>query len=535
MKKVKNNGNGFIRTGIFAALIIAATIPVFTSPASGASTQTAVIATVAADYSSGAHSVASVDPVGGPRTITNNVQPTISDISICSHGKYFYRFERYERDNVTKFAVDAPSVPLWQFSTLDSPDDGSSNPQQIVFAGETKGYLFRMGSAKAWIVNPSTTTQSGFKTGELDLSAYADSDGLPEMYSGLIVKDKLFVPMRRQNRNDGWALTNTTYVAVFDTATDQEIDTATDDPDNMKGFSLPVKNPGAMVYLAETNLIYIVGQGRYSSAWAGTPAEYSGGVVTVDPDTYEVNMLIDDDTSGDGTALYGGNFAGMALASATKGYLSIYAGWGDNTIRTFNPSTGVVGDSLEGLRNKNFSGMDAGVYLDKNGMLWVCNQTDARIDILNPQTDTVDESISTNLNPLMVAFCDTVDQGYLITSDLWIRTVIVTEEKGEIEGRWEKSGESVTAAGDRVIYGHFYASPADVTWGSQANPDLFVKIWFDHSGRLDVNFFHVSVPDIKVYSAYKYTGSADEEGTATLSKRYVRHYYQNGQSFSEQQ
>ena len=36
--------------------------------------------------------------------------------------------------------------------------------------------------------------------------------------------------------------------------------------------------------------------------------------------------------------------------------------------------------------------------------------------------------------------------------------------------------------------GHFYASPSDVTWGSSNNPDLFVKIWFDVSGRVDVNF-----------------------------------------------
>ena len=32
-------------------------------------------------------------------------------------------------------------------------------------------------------------------------------------------------------------------------------------------------------------------------------------------------------------------------------------------------------------------------------------------------------------------------------------------------------------------------------------------IWFDVSGRIDVNFFHVSVPDIKVYSGYPWNGS----------------------------
>ena len=120
--------------------------------------------------------------------------------------------------------------------------------------------------------------------------------------------------------------------------------------------------------------------------------------------------------------------------------------------------------------------------------------------------------------------------GSLVTSDLWIRAVINTEEKGPIEAVWQKGGEDTTSRGDRVIWGHFYASPSDVTWGSENNPDLFVKIWFDVSGRVDVNFFHVSVPDIEVYSDYLYDGTVDEYGTTTMSRRYIRQYYQNGES-----
>jgi hypothetical protein len=37
-------------------------------------------------------------------------------------------------------------------------------------------------------------------------------------------------------------------------------------------------------------------------------------------------------------------------------------------------------------------------------MLWICNQTDARVDILDPATDTVDESVNTVLNPIGLAF-----------------------------------------------------------------------------------------------------------------------------------
>ena len=124
--------------------------------------------------------------------------------------------------------------------------------------------------------------------------------------------------------------------------------------------------------------------------------------------------------------------------------------------------------------------------------------------------------------------------GYLVTDDLWIGAIINSEEKGPIEAVWQKGGEDTTSRGDRVIWGYFYASPSDVTWGSENNPDLFVKIWFDVSGRVDVNYFHVSVPDIVVYSDYPYDDTPDEQGTTTMSMRYIRQYYENGQSYSEE-
>ena len=124
--------------------------------------------------------------------------------------------------------------------------------------------------------------------------------------------------------------------------------------------------------------------------------------------------------------------------------------------------------------------------------------------------------------------------GYPVTSDLWIRAVINTEEIGPIEAVWQKGGQDNTDRGDTVIWGHFYANPSDVTWGSENNPDLFVKIWFDVTGRIDVNYFHVSVPDIEVYSDYPYDGTVDEQGTTTMERRYIRQYYEGGQSYSDE-
>ncbi|RLC21164.1 MAG: hypothetical protein DRI57_03050 [Deltaproteobacteria bacterium] len=126
-----------------------------------------------------------------------------------------------------------------------------------------------------------------------------------------------------------------------------------------------------------------------------------------------------------------------------------------------------------------------------------------------------------------------IGNGNLVAPDLWIRAVIVTQEKGNIEGVWRKGGEDMTARGDMVVWGYFYANPEDVTWGSENNPDLFVKIWFDAGGRIDVNYFHVSVPTIEVSSDYPFNGEPDEYGVTTTVQRYIRQYYENGKSATE--
>jgi len=119
---------------------------------------------------------------------------------------------------------------------------------------------------------------------------------------------------------------------------------------------------------------------------------------------------------------------------------------------------------------------------------------------------------------------------YQVTTDLNIRAVINTVEAGDIDAVWYKGGEDTTTAGDRVIWGYFYASPSDVNWGSENNPDLYVKIWFDRGGRIDVNFFHVSVPDIEVYSEYSGSTSSNQYNKTTMANRYYRHEYNSGTS-----
>ena len=362
--------------------------------------QYAVVSCSAPDFGSGVHALLEVEK---PRSVQDNLLPTISDIKMAAQGSYFYRIARYNGDSVTKFDAAAPATPIWQYSTMDESDTvATSNPQSLIFASDAKAYLPRMGSTRMWIVDPATTTAQGFKLGEVDLGDYADSDGLPEMTKGVVVDGKLFLILQRIDRDNGWASTNTPYLVVIDTDTNEEIDTQSLGGENLYGIPLPVKNPWDIVYNAAAGKIYVQGVGCYAASWSGTPAEYTGGIASIDPASYEVEMIVDD---GDDTEHPYGNISGLAVVSATRGYFISYAGWGDNGIYGFNPTTGVVDESpvaaFPGGTNIPALGVDG------QGMLWVCSSTFAgggALTIINPADDSVDQVQALNLNPQGIAF-----------------------------------------------------------------------------------------------------------------------------------
>lgn len=382
----------------FFAICILAGLCGFGVSSAGAD-QMAAVVNAAPDFSSGTHSVIQVNPTGGPRPFQNDLSPTVSDLSVSAYGKYFYRIERYLADRVTKFDIVNPATAVWQYSTLDDGETVSSNPQAMVFASDRKAYLPRYEKTKAWIVDPSAASQKDFKIGELDLGIYADADGVPEMGEGIIVDGKLFLLIQRMDQSNNWA-PGTAYVAVFDISTDKEINTGRSGTQGLNGIKLPASNPNVIQYLAETGMIYIGCQGRTENTWAGTPPEFTGGIVQLDPHSYETKILVDD---GDDQDHPYGNFINMVVNSETKGYFIGYAQWGDNTIYAFNPSTGnVTGAVAAGLANKNLTELK----IDENGYLWVANATDAGVNIIDTTDDSVDEFVGTSLNPQAIAFAD---------------------------------------------------------------------------------------------------------------------------------
>ncbi len=360
-----------------------------TAPAINAN---AIIATVAADFSSGAHSVISKDE-NNVRIAFNDLVPTDSDITMAAYGNHFYRIEKFlAGNNITKFASSDPQTPIWQYSTNDANSAVLSNPYDMIFVSETKAYVLRYGSSIAWIVNPSAATEAEFKTGELDLSAYADTDGVPEMASGVIVDGKLYITLQRLVN---WAVTQNAYVAIFDVATDTEID-ANIAGDSLKGIPLQTRNPGTIVYEPVSKAIFLQGSGSFF------PVEYTGGIEKIDLASLTTTVILDD---GDAVNNPYGLITELAAVSDSILYFVGSVGFGitDNTLYRLDLTTAeITTTAVSSLINSQI----AYLTVDAEGLLWVSDSANATVRIIDPTTDTEVDALSTNLNPDKIVFAN---------------------------------------------------------------------------------------------------------------------------------
>lgn len=354
----------------------------------------AFAATRASDYGSGRIDRISLSD---GNTVSGSYPATLSDIAVTTDDTNVYQIGRFGIDSLTRFDALDTSVTDFQFTVNDAPDSEgvspSANPYSLAFVNESKAYLTRYGSTKLWIIDPSAEDETTFKTGEIDLSAY-DTD-VPNMSNALIVGDKLYVLMERLT---GFVPDKTAYIAVIDTTTNMEIETNQSDGD-LLGIELPVVNPAALQFNADTGEIYVVGRGNYFENQTITTDFHSGGIVVIDPETYEPEMLLDDGTDAENQ----GYFVNAKIISASLGYLLTYEGFQVTTLRTFNPTTGLLSDVLiDGLQSVDITALAQG----PDNHLWV-GITGERTGFLRIDLATgviADELVATELVPIGLTF-----------------------------------------------------------------------------------------------------------------------------------
>lgn len=365
----------------------------------------AAIVTSTPFFEAGAHSVIEVDDKGVGKA-KNRLDPSLtSDLAIATHGKFLYRIARFQTDKINRYDIAAPDVGQWGeegFSTNDT-GDFSANAYDLVFVSDTKAYLIRYGTSKIWIVDPSTTTEAGFKKGEISLASYADADGTPEMSAAVVVGNRLYVAMQRY---ENFSTLKTAYLAVIDTATDTEIDTTKGGADQVKGLPLLTKNPVELLYSADDDKLYVASAGDYGCGFCSptTPPVYSGGVEQIDRTAFTSKQVVDDNATT-------GNIGNIAIASNTLGYFVSSVNFGTATLYRFDPSK----DSTQTITPvAEMAGKDLSfAAMGRDAFLWVGVSTynDAAktgVAILDTtNADALDQFISTELNPRAIAIGET--------------------------------------------------------------------------------------------------------------------------------
>lgn len=327
-----------------------------------------------------------------------------SDYSINTNDNSLFHLGRFGIDTITKYDVNDPSNEIFTFSTQDNGDSISRNPYTLIFASDTKAYLIRYGSDQVLIVNPEATTAEEFRIGSLDLSSYVpenNTNNTPRPSAGVINNGLLYVAMQRLD--DSFASTNTVYVAVFDTATDTEVETNANADDDLLGIPLTGLNPLEDSVQSYADKVYVT----TNNAFGATDLTQSA-IEEIDTTDFSLRTILDASDINGNTS---GFITSAAIVSEQQGYFysteTLFSPFRQiSTLRQFNPTTGDISTiAIAGIEDTNISF----IGVDSARFLWVSisDSTNPGIDILDTRTNIqFGARLSTLLNPNDIRFIE---------------------------------------------------------------------------------------------------------------------------------
>jgi DNA-binding beta-propeller fold protein YncE len=171
---------------------------------------------VTTDFQTGSFAVF---PVLQADAVTKNVDRIHSDAVARVHAGLVYVVNRLGGDNIQAIDPAAGYATRWQCSV-----ENGSNPHDIAFAAADKAYVTRYERASLLIVDPTTGADCAqFVRGTVDLSQFADGDGLPEMDQAVVIGGRLYVTLQLLDRRNFFRPTDQSLIAVVDVATDSVV------------------------------------------------------------------------------------------------------------------------------------------------------------------------------------------------------------------------------------------------------------------------------------------------------------------------
>ncbi|MBT4097376.1 MAG: hypothetical protein HOM68_15740 [Gemmatimonadetes bacterium] len=241
-------------------------------------------------------------------------------------GQYFddriYIVNRLGQDNVIVLDAANPTQPLTQFSV-----GNGTNPHQIYVVSPDKAYVTRYDDSHLLVVDP----RDGTELGTIDLSEFADGDGLPEMSEMIGVDDRVYVSCQRLDRDNGW-ISDASFLIAIDTANDAVVDLDAVTP-GTQGIRLSATNPSSLVAAGRHIAVAVV---------AGF-GDHEGGIDLVDPTSGRSLGLAVSETDLEG------DISLLTMTSATRGFTVVSDANFINSVKPVNLETGAVGEPLSGL------------------------------------------------------------------------------------------------------------------------------------------------------------------------------------------
>ncbi len=249
-----------------AAAVMLAALCCLPSLAAAQGAENDLIFAITSDYSvSGSCASIGVLP---PRPVETGLASVHSDAIARVYDGLVYVVNRLYADNVQ--VLD----PAQDFATLRQFSVGpGTNPKDIAFVSSTRAYVSRYETP--WLLEVDPTT--GAVVDSVDLSVFADGDGLPESAAMVVVGERLFVAIQRIDRDYYWQPVAPSWLAVVDTETNTLVDV---DPGTAgtQGIELTSTNPYTDILIGEDGTTLYVGE---SGGWTSL----DGGIEAVDTTT----------------------------------------------------------------------------------------------------------------------------------------------------------------------------------------------------------------------------------------------------------
>jgi FlgD Ig-like domain len=290
-----------------------------------------------------------------------------------------YVLNRYLADNLQ--VLDASTYATLQQFSLGN----GANPSDIVVVSPTKAYVSLYGTSYLQIVNPDAGTLGP----TINLSAFADADGLPEADRMARFGRWLFVALQRLDRNGGFVPTDTSLVAVIDTETDQVVDVNPALP-GVQAIVLPVVNP-------VTPFAWDPVARRFHLGCVGFFGALDGGVAMIDPEQFAAVGLSATE------AALGGDLGDLEWHTSTHAYAIVSDASFNTLLIAWNPTTGLKTGTVS--NPGGFSLPDCA--LNDRGELYVCNNgfTSPGVYVYSSATDAqIAGPLNVGLPPAVVVF-----------------------------------------------------------------------------------------------------------------------------------